>query len=155
MKDKTEQAKMLTERQEQFLAEHHYLVENFLKYRGLPMDEFYDVVIFRFLRAVQQYDECEDLKQYAFSTIANNAMRSAISNHFAKEKRRKKRVQTLSLDYQFKDSGLTLGDIIADDSVDVCAEVCEKLSRPIARKRLLHRTPYKNANIYAFAKEAA
>ena len=41
MKDKTEQRRMLTEKQEQFLAEHHYLVEDFLKYRGLPMDEFY------------------------------------------------------------------------------------------------------------------
>ena len=40
MKDKTEQRRMLTEKQEQFLAEHHYLVEDFLKYRGLPMDEF-------------------------------------------------------------------------------------------------------------------
>lgn len=75
MKDKTEKAKMLTERQEQFLAEHHYLVEDFLKYRGLPMDEFYDVVIFRFMRAVKQYDERDDLKKYKFSTIANNAMR--------------------------------------------------------------------------------
>ena len=155
MKDKTKQAKMLTESQEQFLTEHHHLVEDFLRYRGLPMDEFYDVVIFRFMRAVQQYDEREDLQQYAFSTIANHAMRSAISNHFAKEKRRNKRAQMLSLDYQFKGSGLTLGDVIADDSVDVCAEVCEKLSRPITRKRLLHRTPYKSANIYAFAKEAA
>ncbi|MCI8521260.1 MAG: hypothetical protein HFE51_09885 [Clostridia bacterium] len=155
MKDKTKQAKMLTERQEQFLAEHHYLVENFLRYRNLPMDEFYDVVIFRFLRAVQQYDEREDLQQYAFSTIANNAMRSALSNHFAKEKRRNKKVQILSLDYQFKDSGLTLGDVIEDESVNVCESVCEKLSRPITRKRLLHRTPYKSANIYAFEKEAA
>lgn len=119
------------------------------------MDEFYDVVIFRFLRAVQQYDEREDLQQYAFSTIANNAMRSALSNHFAKEKRRNKKVQILSLDYQFKDSGLTLGDVIEDESVNVCESVCEKLSRPITRKRLLHRTPYKSANIYAFEKEAA
>lgn len=155
MKDKTKQEKMLTEGQEQFLAEHHYLVENFLKYRGLPMDEFYDVVIFRFMRAVKQYDERDDLKQYKFSTIANNAMRSALSNHFAKEKRRNKKVQILSLDYQFEDSSLTLGDVISDERVDVCGSVCEKLSRPVKRIRLLHRTPYKNACIGAFAKEAA
>lgn len=155
MKDKTGQVKMLTERQEQFLAEHHYLVEKFLKYRGLPMVDFYDVVIFRFMRAVKQYDERDDLKQYKFSTIANNAMRSALSNHFAKEKRRNKNVQILSLDYQFDDSSLTLGVIIADDRADVCETVCEKLSQPVKRTRLLHRTPYKNAHIGAFEKEAA
>lgn len=88
MKDKTKKAKMLTERQEQFLAEHHYLVEDFLKYRGLPMDEFYDVVIFRFMRAVKQYDERDDLKKYKFSTIANNAMRWALASHFGEEKSR-------------------------------------------------------------------
>lgn len=158
MKDKTKQAKMLTERQEQFLAKHHYLVENFLKYRGLPMDEFYDVVIFRFMRAVKQYDERDDLKKYKFSTIANNAMRWALASHFGKEKAKNADVQILSLDYQFEDSSLTFGDIIADERVDVCESVCKKLSRPVVkRRRLLHTTPYKNArmSIGVFEREAA
>ena len=52
------------------------------------MDEFYDVVIFRFMRAVKQYDERDDLKQYKFSTIANNAMRWALASHFGEERSR-------------------------------------------------------------------
>lgn len=156
MKDKTNEARMLTERQEQFLAKNHYLVEDFLKYRGLPMVDFYDVVIFRFMRAVKQYDERDDLKQYKFSTIANNAMRWALASYFGKEKAEKADVQILSLDYQFEDSSLTLGDIIADDRADVCETVCKKLSRPVVkRRRLLHTTPYKSAYISAFEKEAA
>lgn len=119
------------------------------------MDEFYDVVIFRFMRAVKQYDERDDLKKYKFSTIANNAMRWALASHFGEEKSKNKNVQILSLDYQFEDSNLTLGDIIADERVDVCGSVCEKLSRPVKRIRLLHTTPYKNAYIGAFEKEAA
>lgn len=145
----------LTEMQSQFAAENHYLVENFLRYRKLPMDEFYDVVIFRFLRAVQQYNEREDLKQYKFSTIANNAMRWALADYFGEEKSNKKNVQMLSLDYQFENSSLTLGDIVADERVNVCETVCEKLSPTVKRRRLLHRTPYKNAYMDAFAKEAA
>ena len=62
--------KKLTEKQRQFAADNHYVLENFLRYRGMPMDEFYDVVIFRFLKAVQQYDERKDLQKYKFSTIA-------------------------------------------------------------------------------------
>lgn len=156
MKDRTKKEKMLTEKQERFLEKYHYLVENFLKYRGLPMNEFYDVVIFRFMQAVQQYDERDDLKKYKFSTIANHAMSSALSNHFVKEKRRNKKIQILSLDYQFEDSNLTLGDIIADERVDVCETVCEKLSRPVVkRRRLLHTIPYKNAYLDALKREAA
>lgn len=55
------------------MAEHHYLVEDFAVQRFAD-GRFYDVVIFRFMRAVKQYDERDDLKQYKFSTIANNAM---------------------------------------------------------------------------------
>lgn len=145
----------LTEKQRQFATEHHDVVEKYLRARHLPFDEFYDVVIERFLKAVQQYDEREDLQQYEFSTIANNAMRSALSNHFAKEKRRSDKVKILSLDYRYGDSNLTFGDKLADEKVDVCKTVCEKLSPTVKRRRLLHRTPYKNAHMYAFAKEAA
>ena len=155
MKDKTKQAKMLTERQEQFLAEHHYLVENFLRYRNLPMDEFYDVVIFRFLRAVQQYDEREDLQQYKFSTIANNAMRWALASYFGKQKKENEAVEILSLDYQLADSNLTFGDIIADDRVNVCESVCKKLSQPTQRLRLLHKKVYNRAVMRDFVREAA
>lgn len=83
--------KKLTEKQRQFAADNHYVLENFLRYRGLPMDEFYDVVIFRFLKAVQQYDEREDLQKYKFSTIAEYAMCSAVSNYFAKKNAETKR----------------------------------------------------------------
>ena len=155
MKDKTEQRRMLTEKQEQFLAEHHYLVEDFLKYRGLPMDEFYDVVIFRFMRAVKQYDERDDLKQYKFSTIANNAMRWALASHFGEERSRNEGVQILSLDYQLGNSGMTLGDVIADESVDVCETVCKKFSQSVKKRRLLHRNLYKNVCLNTFEKEAA
>lgn len=145
----------LTDEQRKFAQEHHYVLENFLRYRRLPTDEFYDVVVFRFLRAVQQYDEREDLRQYKFSTVANYAMRSAVSNYFAKEKRRKDNLQMLSLDYRFGKSEFTLGDILADKNQDVCGSVCEKLSRPVKRIRLLHKTPYKNTSLNVLVKEAA
>lgn len=128
----------LNERQRMFAEEHHSVIEEFLNARRLPMDEFYDVVVFRFLRAVKQYDEREDLKQYAFSTIANNHMRSALGNHFNKERRQMDGITLLSLDYQFPDSNLTYGDIVADKSVNICDEVCEKLSRTPQKYRLSH-----------------
>lgn len=131
----------LTEGQKRFAEEHHEVLENFLKYRSLPFDEYYDIVVFRFLRAVQQYDEREDLKKYSFETIAKNHMRSALGNYFRKKKGEKNKFVFLSLDYPLTESGLTLGDTIADDSVDICEEVCRKLSRTSKKCRLSYRYP--------------
>ncbi len=46
-----ETTKKLTGAQKEFAAENHGLVFDFLKSKGLD-DDFYDVVIFRFLRAL-------------------------------------------------------------------------------------------------------
>ena len=45
----------LTKEQQDFAAEHHGLVYKFLNDNHLPEDEFYDVVIFGYLKAVQDY----------------------------------------------------------------------------------------------------
>lgn len=43
----------LTKEQQEFAAEHHGLVYKFLNDNHLPEDEFYDVVIFPYLKAVR------------------------------------------------------------------------------------------------------
>lgn len=60
----------LTDEQRDYAAEHHALVYKFLKDNHLPMDEFYDVVIFGYLRAVRRYLTEPALRQYKFTTIA-------------------------------------------------------------------------------------
>jgi len=47
------QEKRLTEEQSAFAEKHHHVVMDFLRRKRLPESEFYDVVIFRYLRAVQ------------------------------------------------------------------------------------------------------
>lgn len=129
----------LNERQQRFAEENHKILEDFLKYRGLPQEEFYDVVVFRFLRAVKQYDEREDLRQYQFKTIADNHMRSALGHYFEKQKHQKENMRLISLDNPMAGNpNLTLGDCIADERVNVCEEVCEKLSREPKRRRVYH-----------------
>ncbi len=105
---------MLNERQRRFAEEHHGIIESFLRSRGLSIDEYYDVVVFRFLRAVKQYDERENLRKYEFSTIAESHMCSALEYHLGKERRERESFAFLSLDYQFPDSNLTFGDVVAE-----------------------------------------
>ncbi|MCL2775837.1 MAG: hypothetical protein FWD71_21195, partial [Oscillospiraceae bacterium] len=45
----------LTDEQREFAAKYHYLVENFLKFRHLDRDEYYNAIILGYLRAVRKY----------------------------------------------------------------------------------------------------
>jgi len=78
----------LTDYERQFADQHHEVVYRFLRARGLNINEYYDVVIFRYLMAAQQYLSKPSLQTYSFETIACNAMRSALGHHFQAEKRR-------------------------------------------------------------------
>ena len=68
------QKKRLTEEQSAFAEKHHHVVMDFLRRKRLPESEFYDVVIFRYLRAVQLYCINPQLRRYKFEAIAFKAM---------------------------------------------------------------------------------
>ena len=125
----------LTENQRRFAEEKHIVLERFLQEERLPFDEYYDVVVFRFLGAVQEYDNCENLSEDDFDNLAVKYMKSALNSHFRKQKREKKH---WSLDYQIPKSRMTFGDTIVNGHADVCEQVCRKLSRTDRGYRLSH-----------------
>jgi RNA polymerase sigma factor (sigma-70 family) len=84
----------LTDSQRKLAEENHGFVEKYLRIRGLDAGDYYDVVIFGYLRAVQRYDEQPELRKHSLRTIAYGGMRSALSNHF-RSLRRKKREATV------------------------------------------------------------
>lgn len=89
--------KALTQKQSDFAAEHHDLVFSFLNRFGYSENDYYDIVVFGYLQAVQVYFERQELRdKYAFSTIAFSRMRGAIGNYFKCESRRIR--NTVSLD---------------------------------------------------------
>lgn len=89
---------VMTEKQKEYATEHHDLVYKYLQKRGLSVDDYYDVVIPGYLRAVVRYDEEKELQQYKFSTIAWGGMRSALSTHRRYLSRKKRNADVLSLD---------------------------------------------------------
>ena len=106
----------LTSEEQEFAVRHHYLIAEYLRARHLPMNEWYDVVIFRYLRSVKRWHRELDLHYYTFKTIAFQAMRSAIGGELAKQRRR---IQTVSLDEPIPGTeGLTYGDIATYDNLD-------------------------------------
>lgn len=100
---------------ERTLAEQNlYLVPRFLRANRLSADEWYDVVIFRYMLTVQKWFRQPELYRYAFSTIAWKAMQSAVGNE---RKKADRRIQTISLEAPVPGTdGLTWADTITEEN---------------------------------------
>lgn len=81
-----------------FVTNNHYLVERFLRMNRLEVNEFYDVVIFRFLEAASDYVNKPQLRaRYTFEAVAYRAMKYALSDYYRKQNRLKRRGITVEL----------------------------------------------------------
>jgi RNA polymerase sigma-70 factor (ECF subfamily) len=89
----------LTLEQQTFAEEHHNLVYAFLHKKNLHGDDYYDVIVFGYLRAVQKYLLRTDLRRkYAFSTIAWRAMECELGRHRRAQSCPMRRAVTVSLE---------------------------------------------------------
>lgn len=84
----------LTTAETKFAADNINIVWWYLDTQGLNREEWFDVVIFRYLLSVKRYFALPDLWKVKFVTVACNAMRSAIGNE---RRKRAREVQTVSL----------------------------------------------------------
>jgi RNA polymerase sigma-70 factor (ECF subfamily) len=108
----------LTSEQRKFAEDNNNLVYSFLRFKRLNYEDYYDIIIFGYLRAVRKYLDRPELQQYKFTTIAYAAMNTDLINHYRKQSRLKRRAYVVSLDtYTYGEDSLSLTDIIpADDT---------------------------------------
>ena len=92
---------LLNPEQQQFAEQNHQIVECFLSRKRLDADEFYDVIIFGYLLAVQEYLEKPRLSDYAFSTIAWRNMNDCLINEYTYWNRGKRSAATSPLDEEY------------------------------------------------------
>ena len=71
----------LTPEQVCFAAKNHKLIFRFLSRQQLPKEEYYDIAVFGYLKAVRDYYSKAELQQYAFSTICWKYMSREIYNY--------------------------------------------------------------------------
>ena len=95
----------MTQEEREFTEQNHGLVIDYLRRKRLPMDDFYDVVIFGSLSAVQQYFR-NPPAGVAFETMAVRAMKDSLLRDGEYNARAKRSGVTVSLD----DAGRTLTD---------------------------------------------
>ncbi len=106
----------LTLEQQRFAAEHHGLVFSFLRSRELEESDFYDVVIFGYLKAVKEYLTKPHIsRRYEFSTIAYTKMADSIYKHYEKQNRQKRNAYTISLEAVVygNDEALSLHEVLS------------------------------------------
>ena len=89
--------KPLTGEQKHLAELNHDLVYKFLNENDLPESEYYDVVIFGYLCATQEYCENPKLKKYSFTTVAWQKMLCAVKDHKKYLAREKRDFPTVSL----------------------------------------------------------
>ena len=105
----------LTREQQVFASERHGLIHGFLRNKKLPFDDYYDVVVFGYLRAVRQYCTRPDLRrQFSFCTIAYRKMQDDLAKHFKKQHRPSCNAVLISLSSPlFEDEEFVLEDTLA------------------------------------------
>lgn len=99
-----------------FAEAHHYIVDRFLSQKRLPKGDYYDVVVFGFLRAVRQYCSRADLQEkYAFSTIAYRKMNDDLIKHYRKQARPSRTAVLVNLDdLVYESDRLTISEVVSD-----------------------------------------
>ena len=102
----------LTYEQQLFAAEHHGLVYKFLNEHRLSEDEFYDVVIFGYLKAVRDYLSRPKLQRYSFATIGWRIMARSLSNYYKAQYRQKRNAEVISIHASLYEDGLPLEQMI-------------------------------------------
>lgn len=103
----------LTEDQRMYAEENCSLIDDFLWYNGLKRSEYYDVVAFGFLGAVQVYHESSNARQYEFTTIASRKMCDSLFSYWRYNGRLKRKAYLVDLDGNlYEDQRLTLSEVI-------------------------------------------
>lgn len=83
--------KPLSQIEKEFAEEKYHLITDFLKRSKLDEEEFYDVVVFDFLLAVETYlNNAELQRRCEFEAVAYMYMKRAIFVHFRKQKAQKR-----------------------------------------------------------------
>ncbi|MBQ8380305.1 MAG: sigma-70 family RNA polymerase sigma factor [Clostridia bacterium] len=127
-----------TKEEQQFAEENHDLVYAFLNEKKLSEDEYYDVVVFGYLRAVQMFKNNPKFYKYKFSTLAWKQMQGELANYYKYLLSPKRCASVISLDEPIDDeNGLCIADTISYD--DIMSEIKEELLMHELAKKLSPR----------------
>ncbi len=119
------------------------LVEDFLNETRLPRSQYYDIVIFGYLHAVQDYCENPDLQLYSFSTIARKRMQREVFNYHKYLDTKKNAYHTVGLQDLVSDNS----DLCWEDVLSNPKDVWEHLKTELILHELAQNLPHREMRI--------
>lgn len=88
----------LTKEQRDFATKWHNLIYTYLHSKELPEEDYYDIVVFGFLRAVKEFFSDSALRlKYSFSTIAWRKMEDSLIDYYRGQSCQKRQAYVISL----------------------------------------------------------
>lgn len=84
-------SKRLTAEERTFAEQNLGVVYMYLKMKGYDLEEYFDIAIFGYLKAVQLYMRKPELRRYKFSTIAQHQMFAEIHREWTDRNRMKRK----------------------------------------------------------------
>lgn len=135
--------KPLTKEQQYFAEENHHLVYAFLNSKGLPEALYYDIVIFAYLCAVQEYCETPDLHRYKFSSLAWKKMQSAVSDYQRYLQCQRRAIPVISLDELISNQG----ELRWEETISRPDELMTQLETELILHALAKKLPRRNMRI--------
>lgn len=138
----------LTEMEKRMAEENHNLVYSFLHRHGYSIEEFYNVVIFGYLRGIQVYNRKEDIrKKYQLAFICERNMLAETKDYFRSQNSQKRKPMeiTVSLDINYAETdniyNLVAGKSVEDEvleskQVDEMMENLSEVQRDILKLKL-------------------
>ena len=149
----------LTAQERSQVAENHNLVYSFLHRHGYDMENFYNVVIFGYLKGIKIYNRREDLRnKYQLAFICERYMSAEIGNYFRTKNARKRKPaeNMISLDADYAESenfyNCTYGKITAPESeitgADLRVQLFEHLTKSQRKIAEMKICGYDNKEIF-------
>lgn len=109
-----QQLRKLTPSEKDLASDNYHLIRRFLKLSKLNPEEFFDIVVFEFLLAVEIYLSDEELrKNFCFEAVSYMYMRRAVYSHF-REQKALKRSPVSGSDISFEETNAYIADSICN-----------------------------------------
>ncbi len=127
---------VLTKEEKDMAEKYHNYIYYFLRRKGYSIEEYYDIVVMGYLKAVQKYCRDDNLKlKWSFTTICEHDMWREIGNEAKKEKVKsrvpKDSLVSLNVTYQSENSkGSSFENAIVLDSFEedlLCEDTVERI----------------------------
>lgn len=129
--ENSQRIKPLSPAERRYATDNYHLINTFLKRSRLNLEEYFDVVVFDFLRSVQAYLNDKELQEnFCFEAISYMYMRRAIYTYF-REQKAQKRCSGFGVDVSFDEMGDHVGKLVGDMenmSMLEYAELMERIS---------------------------